>query len=240
MFVIPSVASIASEVEGQPKVNSAKRIRGTVALMVVAMFALTGCAGPIEHWIVNTRIHQGEIAANDGNPADAVIAYSLALRVDPHNVEAQSGFVEASADEAQEQYAHGHFDAALATIAQGMRVDPTSVRLDALKTQISEAKLKQEIVISNYPTYQHAGEELQASYERLNEANALIMKQLRRFGYTYDVNDLTSVIKQSYELQLEVAHLTARLIAYRQLVQTGGPQPAALPATGSGSLLPLP
>lgn len=209
-------------------------------LFALGVFVLSGCAGPIENWIVDTRIHQGEVALNNGNPADAVIAYSLALKVDPTNLDAQSGFVEASADEAQALYTHGHFDAALETIDQGLRVDPTSVRLDALRTQIESAKLKQEIVISNYPTYQRAGQELELAYQRLELANALTLKALRRFGYTYDLTDLTSAIKQSYELQLEAAHLTARLIAYRQLVQSGGPQPAALPAASSGSLLPLP
>lgn len=210
------------------------------ALVAVALaVSLTGCAGPIERWIVNTRVHQGDLALSNGNPSDAVIAYSLALRVDPHDLRAQSGFVEAAADQAQLQYTHGHFDAALATIAQGLRVDPASVRLEALKSQIDDAKLKQEIVISNYPTYQRAGQELQLGYARLSEANTLLVKRLRRFGYTYDVTDLTAAIKQSYELQLEVAHLTNRLIAYRQLVQAGGPQPSQLPATG-GSLLPLP
>ncbi len=210
-----------------------------LVLALVAVLLLSGCAGSIERWIVDTRVHQGDIALSDSNPSDAVIAYSLALRVDPHDPRAQSGFVEAAADQAQLQYTHGHFDAALTMIAQGLRVDPASVRLEGLKSEIDAAKLKQEIVISNYPTYQRAGQVLQLSYARLNEANTLLVKRLRRFGYTYDVTDLTSAIKQSYELQLEVAHLTNRLIAYRQLVQTGGPQPSQLPATG-GSLLPLP
>ncbi len=204
------------------------------------MLALSGCAHSVESWIVSTRIHQGEVAASDGNPADALLAYRLALRVDPHNLDAKTGFVDASADEAQLQYTHGYFDAALVTIAQALRVDPTSVRLDALKTQIESAKLKQEIVISNYPTYQRAGQELEQSYLRLNEANALLVKRLHRFSYTYDVGDLSAAIKQSYQLQLDVGRLTNRLIAYRQLVQIGGPQtPEETPGT-SGSLLPLP
>ena len=209
-------------------------------LLAVALLALSGCAGSIEGWIVNTRIHQGALALANSEYPDAVNAFALALRVDPHNLQAQEGFVEAAGDEAQAQYTHGHYDAALATIAQGLSVDPLSVRLDGLKTLIEDAKLKQEIVISNYPAYQRAGEELETSYERLSETNVLITKALRRFGYTYDMNDLSAAVKQSYELQLEVAHLTARLIAYRQLVQTGGPSAATLPASGAGSLLPLP
>ncbi len=211
-----------------------------LAIVLCMSLVLSGCAGNIERWIVNTRVHQGDVALNNDNPEDAVIAYQLALRVNPRDPRAQAGFVEASADEAQAQYTHGYFDSGLETIARGLRVDPASVRLDALKTQIESAKLKQEIVISNYPTYQRAGQELRLSYERLSAANKLLIESLQRFGYTYDVTDLTRAIRQSYELQLEVAHLTNRLISYRELVQTGGPQPAALPAATSGSLLPLP
>lgn len=220
----------------------AKRSRGILSsLVLVTCVLLTGCAGPIERWIVETRVHQGDLALANENYADAVTAYALALRVDPHDVAAQSGFLEASADEAQAEYAHGRFDAALTTIAQGLHVDPLSVRLDALKTQIEDAKLKQEIVSSNYPTYAHAEQELEQSYERLTEANSLLIKRLRTFRYTYDVTNLTSAIKQSYELQLEVARLTQRLVAYRGLVQSGGPATGELPAaSGAGSLLPLP
>ncbi|MGH7737921.1 MAG: tetratricopeptide repeat protein [Candidatus Tyrphobacter sp.] len=213
--------------------------RYRIILALVGVLALSGCAGSIERWIVSTRIHQGALALANGNPDDALHAYALALRVDPNDLEAQSGFVEAAGDEAQAEYSHGHFDDALATIAQGLRVDPLSVRLDALKTQIGDAKLKQEIVISNYPTYQRAGREIVQSYVRLTDADKLLVARLRRFEYTYDVSDVTAAIKQSYELELEVAHLTTRLVAYRQLVEAGGAPSETAPATG-GSLLPLP
>ncbi len=209
------------------------------AVLVLACLSLTGCAGSIEQWIVNTRVHQGDIALGNGNAADALLSYNLALRVDPENPRAQNGFVLAAADEAQLEYAHGRFDEALATIADALKIDPASVRLDALKTQIEDAKLKQEIVSSNYPTYLHAQQELEQGYVHLDEANALLMKSLRRFAYTYDVADLTSAIKQSYELQLELARDTNRLIAYRQLVQSGAPQAVQAPSA-AGSLLPLP
>ncbi|HEY9084459.1 MAG TPA: tetratricopeptide repeat protein [Candidatus Tyrphobacter sp.] len=212
---------------------------GTFTALFLASLVLTGCASPIERWIVETRIHQGDIALQNGNAADALLAYRLALRVDPENAPARSGFVLAAADEAQVQYAHGHFDEALTTIGDGLRVDPASVRLQALKAQVDDAKLKQEIVSSNYPTYQRAGQELQLSYARIDEANALLIKSLRRFAYTYDVAELTSAIKQSYELQLELTRITNRLIAYRQLVESGAPQTVQAPSA-TGSLLPLP
>ncbi len=216
-----------------------RRGKRLAAIALLGLFSLTACAGPVENWIVDTRIHQGNIALADNNPADALLAYSLALRVNPHSAAARTGFVTASADEAQIQYAHGEFGAGLVTLNAALRVDPSSVRLQALKTVIDGAKLRQEIVMSNYPAYRHAGLLIRESYAHLNEANALLIRSLRRFQYTYDVSDLTAAIKQSYELQLELKRNTQRLIAYRELVQSGAPQAAAASAT-TGSLLPLP
>lgn len=206
---------------------------------VVLFMSVSGCAGPVESWIVDTRTHQGDIALANNDPADALLAYGLALRVDPQSEPARVGFVTASADEAQLEYTHGEFDAGLATIGAALKADPSSVRLQALKTLIDDAKLKQEIVESNYPAYRHAGLLLRESYAHLDEANLLLIRSLRRFQYTYDVADLTAAIRQSYELQLEVARDTNRLMAYRELVQLGAPQPATTHLT-SGSLLPLP
>lgn len=203
------------------------------------LVGISACAGPVENWIVGTRIHQGDIALANSNPGDALLDYSLALRVDPHSAPARAGFVTASADEAQILYTHGEFDAGLATIGAALRIDPASVRLQALKTLIDNAKLKQEIVESNYPAYQHAGLLIRESYARLDEANTLLIRSLRRFQYTYDVADLTAAIRQSYELELELARDTNHLVTYRSLVQLGAPQAATGPAT-AGSLLPLP
>lgn len=217
------------------KVAFPRYVSGALLLLPVMSSA---CAGPVEDWIVNTRIHQGDIALENRNASDALLAYSLALKVDPNNLQAKDGFVTASADEAQLEYTRAKFEDALKTIADAMKVDPTSVRLQALKTTIDNARLKQEIVQSNYPAYEHAGLLIRQTYARLDEANALLLRSLRRFQYTYNVADLSAAIQQSYELQFEVARDTSRLIAYRQLVQTGAP--AATGPSGAGSLLPLP
>jgi tetratricopeptide (TPR) repeat protein len=202
---------------------------------------LAGCAGSIERWIVNTRVHQGEIALARGDARDAELAYRLALRVDPKNPPARAGFVEAAAALAQLEYTKGSFDDALATVDEGLTVDPQSVRLAALKATIDQAKLQREIVLSNYPTYRAAALEIQRGYQQLNVTDALVLRNLRRFGYTFDTNELTTAIKQSYELQLEVAKNTNRLILYRQLVTSGAPEaPQESTTFGAASLLPLP
>jgi tetratricopeptide (TPR) repeat protein len=205
-----------------------------------AAMLITGCAGPIERWIVDTRIHQGEVALARGNVKDAQLSYSLALKLDPTDNRARAGFVESSADLAQLQYSKGTFDDALETIASGLRYDPSSVRLAALHGQIEDAKLKREIVISNYPTYKEAGLQLQHAYQQLNMTNKTILANLKRFAYTYDTDDLTAAIKSSYDLELDVARNTNRLIAFRQVVSSGVPESVHTTNLNASSLLPLP
>lgn len=202
---------------------------------------LSGCAGPIERWIVNTRVHQGDVALARGDARDAELSYRLALRIDSRNARARAGFVEAAAALARVEYGKGAFEDALDTVDEGLAVDPQSVRLAALKETLDSAKLQREIVLSNYPTYRAAGIEIQHAYQRLNVTNALLLRDLRRFGYTFDGTDLTSAIKRSYEMQLELSKNVNRLILYRQLVTSGVPEaPAESTTLGSGSLLPLP
>jgi tetratricopeptide (TPR) repeat protein len=211
-------------------------------LALILAVNLAGCAGSVVHWIVETRVHQGDVALAHGNVHDAALAYQLALRIDPQDVRARDGFVGAAALLAQAEYTGGEFEDALATIDSGLKYDPSSVHLQALKTQIESAKLKREIVISNYPTYKAAGTQISTSYAQLTVANSDIVKSLKRFSYTFDTDDLTDAIKRSYELELEIAHDTNRLIAYRQLVSAGVPATEEKPQTSAGaaSLLPLP
>ncbi|MBV8116612.1 MAG: tetratricopeptide repeat protein [Candidatus Eremiobacteraeota bacterium] len=212
-----------------------------MAFAVALMVGLSGCAGSIQQWIVNTRVHQGEIALDRGDVRDAELAYRLALHVNPKDPRAQGGYVRAAAALAQAEYAKGDFDGALATIDDGLAVDPQSVRLAALKRSIDQARLKREIVISNYPSYREAGVALAHSYEQLNVTNKLLLRGLKRFSYTFDANDLTDAIKRSYELQLEIVKNGNHLILYRQLVTSGVPETASQSTTSNTtSLLPLP
>lgn len=212
-----------------------------LAACAVAALALSGCAGSVQNWIVNTRVHQGDVALEQGHVGDAELAYKLALKVDPKNERARAGFIEAAAGLAQSLYTKGDFDDAIATIDDALKYDPESVRLSALKASLDQARLKREIVISNYPTYREAGVQIARAYEQLDITNKAILRDLKRFSYTYDPQDLTSAIKQSYSLQLDVVKNTNRLISYRQVVQSGVPVSAPQGTSASAaSLLPLP
>jgi tetratricopeptide (TPR) repeat protein len=213
----------------------------SVVIALTLALGLAGCAGSIQQWIVDTRVHQGEIALERGDVSDAELSYRLALRVDPKDPRARAGYVRAAAAFAQAEYAKGDFDGALATINDGLVVDPESVRLAALKRTIDQARLKREIVISNYPSYREAGAALARSYEQLNVTNKLLLRSLKRFSYTFDANDLTEAIKGSYELQLDTVKNGNHLILYRQLVTSGVPETSSQSTTSNTtSLLPLP
>jgi|SRR5579884_672054 len=217
-------------------------VRLRVVSLAALLVGLTGCAGSVENWIVNTRVNQGDVALERGNLHEAETAYRLALRVNPHDPRARAGFSQVSGAIAEADYRKGNFDDAKTTLLDALKYDPQSLRLQALRGQIDDARLKREIVSSNYPTYEGAGLQLQDAYASLNVQTKAILRSLKRFSYTYDTQDLTKAIQVSYELQLDVAKNTNRLIAYRQLVESGVPTTTAgaQASAPSGSLLPLP
>jgi tetratricopeptide (TPR) repeat protein len=213
-------------------------LRTAAAFLGIAFLA--GCAGPVERWIVDTRVHQGDAALEHENVQDAESAYQLALRIDPTDARARAGFVAAAAAYAQVQFEKGQLSDALATLNEAAKYDPQSVRVQALKAAIEQGKLNQEIVISNYPTYSTTGQQIEKAFADLDVSNKAIAKRLRRFNYTYDTQDLTKAIQDTYDLQQDVARNLNHLIAYRQLVESGVPAERAAATGSSGSLLPLP
>ena len=221
----------------------------TAALCSSLLFS--GCASSISSWIVQTRDHQGDVALgrargmNPISPAyleEASKAYSLALRVDPKDEHARSGAVTVQLENAAQDYRASKFDDALAAVAVAAKYDPTNVRVAQLRSDIEEARLKREIALSNYPSYKETGVSIRRAYDALKEQNAKVTAALKRFDYTYDINDLNAAIRQSYDLDEIIKRDTNRLIQFRQLVESGAPESArsGAPVVPPASLLPLP
>ncbi len=214
------------------------------ALGLALLWGSAGCAGPIEHWIVETRNHQGDVALERGNLTEAQLAYRLALRVDPNDAHARSGYSAVAIEIADHNYRAARFDDALDALATATKYDPTSVRIQALRSQIEQAKLKREIVISNYPLYKETGVQIQRSYQGLTVINTRIISMLKRFNYSYNTGDLSNAIRESYQLNSEIVKNTNRLLTFRQLVESGVPESVKDRSSGalapSSSLLPLP
>jgi ATP/maltotriose-dependent transcriptional regulator MalT len=215
--------------------------RFALAVLVSTLLATTGCAGSISRWIVQTRNHQGDIAVEHENSADASVAYQLALRVDPANAHARTGLVGVQARIAQDLFTDSRFDDAVKALDLTNRYAPGDARIEALRSQIEQAEIKRDIVVSNYPAYRETGAALQRAFTQIKTQSTAIAATLHRFDYTYDSNELSEAIRESYELDAQIVRLTDRLIQYRQLVDSGVPEDSDTNAVAPpASLLPLP
>jgi lipopolysaccharide biosynthesis regulator YciM len=211
------------------------------AALIATVPFVAGCAGPIAAFIVETRNHQGDLSLGHKNYVDAALAYRLALRVAPNDAHARAGLATVQLEIAADDYLHSKFDDALAALAVAEKYDPDSVRLAELRTEIEQARVKREIVLSNYPTYSETALALRKSYAQLSKQSNAIVASLQRFDYSYDSSEIQRAIRQSNLLNAEVAHLTTRLVNYRQLVESGSPERAGqTPLAPAASLLPLP
>jgi lipopolysaccharide biosynthesis regulator YciM len=217
-----------------------KRTLRTI-LVALALLAGAGCAGGLTGFIVAQRNHQGDLALHNGNVKDAQLAYRLALSVDPTDAHARAGYAQAQLAIAGQEYQKSDFDAAVKTLDVAAKYDPQSVRLAELKSEVESARVKRQIVLTNYPTYSETGLALRKAYAQLHLQSNDIVLALQRFGYTYDSAELEKAIEASAELGADTAKLTARLRSYRQLVESGSPAEAGeKPLAPPASLLPLP
>jgi len=210
-------------------------------LLVALALSTTGCASSIQHWIVQTRNHQGDVALEHENDADASVAFQLALRVDPSNQHARAGLVAVQARIAGRLFAASKFDDARAALAVANVYAPGDERIAGLRAEIEGAEIKRDIVVSNYPAYKETGAALERNLAILRLQTGEIATSLKRFDYTYDSSDLTVAIRQSYDLSDQVTRVINRMIAYRQLVDSGVPESAESAALAPpASLLPVP
>jgi tetratricopeptide (TPR) repeat protein len=206
----------------------------------LSLVALPNCSGGIRSYITAQRNVQGDRALARNNFKEAALAYRLALDIDLENQHARSGLASVQTQLAAVDYRASKFDDALDALAVAAKYDPQSVRIAQFKAAIDASQLKQAIVISNYPAYRETGLQLRRSFASLRKIDNAIVSSLQKFDYTYDANQLTDAIRQSSILNQEVAHLTARVTAYRQLVESGASQKSGRSTVPGSSLLPLP
>jgi tetratricopeptide (TPR) repeat protein len=201
---------------------------------------VTGCGSSVADWIVQTRNHQGDVAFEHLNYADASTSYQLALKIDPGNEHARAGLVNVQIHIAQTLYANSKLEDAIVALGVASKYSPGNDRVAAMRAVIEQAEIKRDIVVSNYPLYKLTSTALRRAYTQLAAQNAQILKALDRFDYTYDTGDLGDAIRQSYALNEDVTRLTTRLNQYRQLVESGVPEHGNESLAPPASLLPLP
>jgi len=202
--------------------------------------ATSGCATTVSQWIVRERNHQGDVALAHRNFPDASVAYQLALNIDSTNAHARDGLTLVQIRLAQTFFAASKFESAIDALAVASRYSPSDDRVQSLRSEIEQAEIKRDIVVSNFPAYKVTGASIQRGYNQLKVLNNQISLSLQRFDYTYDTADLSAAIRQSYALNEEIMRLTGRLQQYRQLVESGVPEQAGENLAPPASLLPLP
>jgi len=219
-----------------------RMIRLLTLLCATAMLSLgtTGCASTVAQWIVRERNHQGDLSLAHGNYPDASVAYQLALKIDPHNAHARDSLTVVQIRLARTFFAASKFDSAIEALMVASVYSPDDDRVQSLRSEIEQAEIKRDIVVSNFPAYKLTGASIQRGYTQLKTLNADIILSLHRFDYTYDSADLSRAIRESAALDDEIRRLTARLQQYRQVVESGVPETAGENLAPPASLLPLP
>lgn len=212
-----------------------------VAVIVAAAAMLTGCAGgSVARWMVDLRSSQGDAALKNGNVAEALGEYDLALRLDPKNAHARAGLAKALTLRAQAEFVDSKLEEAAADIAKAHYYAPSDSVTQALAGQIEQATIRREVVVANYPLYGSMATSIDDSLKTVVSTNAQIAKELKLFRADYDTNHLTKAIVESYDLEDEAHRVTLRLVSYRALVQSGAVNRQAAAAADAPNLLPIP
>ena len=76
---------------------------------------LGGCSGSVENWILNTRVHQGDVALESGNVRDAELRTAWRCASTPTTSARAPGTSRPPGSWPQRAYSKGEFDDALAT-----------------------------------------------------------------------------------------------------------------------------
>jgi hypothetical protein len=216
-----------------------RMLRGAAAALLV--FGVTGCATDVARWIVQTRNHQGDVALEHNNDLDAAEAYQLALKVAPHDEHARQGFVRVQLRLAENLFTLSKLEDAITAVALAAKYSPDDPRIAAMRSQIEQAEIKRDIVVSNFPSYKETSTNIRRSFAAVKRSTEEIGKEIARFEYTYDTGDLTRAIRLSLELNAEIARNTTRLINLRQLAESGAPESNSSESLAPpASLLPLP
>jgi tetratricopeptide (TPR) repeat protein len=219
------------------------RIEGRIAAAaaaVVLSVALSGCAGTVTRWMVDLRTSQGDSALARSSLVEAQKEYELALRLDPHDARARASLARVLLLQAHADFDASALDQAETEISEARKYAPADAAAQALASQIEQAKIRREIVLSNYPLYESVGTSLGDSLKTLTASQKEIAKQLKGFAADFDTGHLTKAITAAYDVEDEAHRVTLRLISYRGLVSSGAAASRAPAESETPSLLPIP
>jgi tetratricopeptide (TPR) repeat protein len=214
--------------------------RALVAVALACSLCCAGCAGSITQWMIGMRNSQGDTALANGNVQDAEKEYRLALALNPHNSHARAGLAEVLYLTAKQDFAGSKLDEAALEIGQSLQYGPDNAAALALSNEIGQAKIRREIVISNYPLYGSINAALAPAFKAVSESNYLMAKEVKAFANDFDTAHLTKAIANSYDLEDEIHRIRSRLITYRAYVLSGSAKATSAAGTSGPALLPIP
>ena len=208
---------------------------------LAAAFAVSGCSGIFKDQLVALRNSQADAALENQNVAEAEKEYSLALALAPSDEHARAGLAHSLYLHAKSNLAGGDLDEAYIEVQKALRYSPKDAALLDLASAIDDAKIRRDIVVSNFPSFKASSDAISALLKANGQMNKEIQFQLHSFHIDFDTARLSKAIAQSYDLEEEQRRVTQRLIAYKGQVESGAPvQTRAQPQVEAPGLLPIP
>lgn len=211
-----------------------------IVVAVLCALGASGCAGPITQWMINVRNAQGDAALERPSLPEAEKEYRLALALDHRNTHARAGLAKVLYLRAKVDFVESKLDEAADDIAQSLRYAPDDAAALALSSEVGQAKIRREIVISNYPLYGSIAAAVAPAIKSIAEGDKVIQKEVKAFSSDFDTAHLTKAIVTSYDLQDELRRLAQRLVIYRGYVTSGQAKATAPSGATAPSLLPIP
>jgi|SRR5271166_2341504 len=211
------------------------------AALCASLLTLCGCTGVFRNQLVDLRNAQADAALQNQNVAEAEKEYALALHLAPNDEHARAGLARSLYLHAKASLAAGDIDEAYLEVQKALTYAPKDAAVLDLASAIDQAKIRRDIVVSNFPSFKTSSDAISALLKTNAQANKDIQLQLHDFHIDFDTAHLNKAIAQSYDLEDQQHRATQRLIAYKGQIESGATgQPRAQTQVEMPGLLPIP
>jgi tetratricopeptide (TPR) repeat protein len=223
------------------RISTSKRTTFARAALCVSLLTLCGCSGAFRNQLVELRNAQADAALQSQNIVEAEKEYGLALALAPNDEHARAGLAHSLYLHAKANLVAGDIDEAYIEVQKALKYAPKDAALLDLASAIDEAKIRRDIVVSNFPTFKASGDVISGLLKANAQATKDIQLQIHDFHIDYDTAHLNKAIAQSYDLEEEQHRVTQRLISYKGQIEAGAPVGTrAQPQVEMPGLLPIP
>lgn len=222
-------------------ISTSRRAGIVRAALCASLLALCGCTGAFRNQLVELRNAQADAALQSQNIVEAEKEYTLALALAPNDEHARAGLAHSLYLHAKANLITGDIDEAYIEVQKALKYAPKDAAVLDLASAIDEAKIRRDIVVSNFPSFKTSGDAISALLKANAQGNKDIQLQLHDFHIDFDTGHLNKAIAQSIDLEEEQHRVTQRLLAYKGQIEAGAPgQTRAQPQVETPGLLPIP